>query len=507
MGRGEGSSPRVRGKRKIVIPDNTFFRLIPACAGKTQRRPSFCRPGRAHPRAGGENALGGQYVFGDMGSSPRWRGKPRTLTVDLLSKRLIPALAGKTNAVSGLLSGIRAHPRAGGENVTARSISVTFQGSSPRWRGKRPVRLTAPPPLVAHPRAGGENSPDARGANPRAGSSPRWRGKRVGRKAEALSLRLIPALAGKTRSVRVARSIEAAHPRAGGENLTLKRYSSMDTGSSPRWRGKLRLGWGMLGCMRLIPALAGKTLGLGERKTFPRAHPRAGGENSVLVSLARFLRGSSPRWRGKPPNHPINTLSSRLIPALAGKTKSSRSRSTAAPAHPRAGGENCLSQGGQLRSVGSSPRWRGKPARSFVLLEKSRLIPALAGKTSKSESFEISSTAHPRAGGENLFRAREIAGGAGSSPRWRGKRATLAARVETPRLIPALAGKTLQARAGHQPRPAHPRAGGENNASSTLPASNGGSSPRWRGKLCFAVIKASQTRLIPALAGKTSIER
>ena len=116
MGRGEGSSPRVRGKRKIVIPDNTFFRLIPACAGKTQRRPSFCRPGRAHPRAGGENALGGQYVFGDMGSSPRWRGKLLDACENVANRGLIPALAGKTCFIVCAPFTLGAHPRAGGEN-------------------------------------------------------------------------------------------------------------------------------------------------------------------------------------------------------------------------------------------------------------------------------------------------------------------------------------------------------------------------------------------------------
>ena len=136
MGRGEGSSPRVRGKRKIVIPDNTFFRLIPACAGKTQRRPSFCRPGRAHPRAGGENALGGQYVFGDMGSSPRWRGKRPPARSEIKNGGLIPALAGKTPNASFVANRSAAHPRAGGENGGDPKKENTTSGSSPRWRGK-----------------------------------------------------------------------------------------------------------------------------------------------------------------------------------------------------------------------------------------------------------------------------------------------------------------------------------------------------------------------------------
>ena len=199
MGRGEGSSPRVRGKRKIVIPDNTFFRLIPACAGKTQRRPSFCRPGRAHPRAGGENALGGQYVFGDMGSSPRWRGKLLDACENVANRGLIPALAGKTCFIVCAPFTLGAHPRAGGENPSFAMVPIHEPGSSPRWRGKRVL-------------SSARHSPSG----------------------------LIPALAGKTSGTGEHRSLRKAHPRAGGENDFT--------------RGKSFHNWW------LIPALAGKTV-------------------------------------------------------------------------------------------------------------------------------------------------------------------------------------------------------------------------------------------------------
>ena len=92
----DGSSPRVRGKPHADYSAAARDRLIPACAGKTLRLSLRWGVARAHPRAGGENALGGQYVFGDMGSSPRWRGKRDPLGRRIYCTRLIPALAGKT---------------------------------------------------------------------------------------------------------------------------------------------------------------------------------------------------------------------------------------------------------------------------------------------------------------------------------------------------------------------------------------------------------------------------
>ena len=51
------------------------------------------------------------------------------------------------------------------------------------------------------------------------------------------------------------------------------------------------------------------------------AHPRAGGENYTLREPTGFILGSSPRWRGKPASISCHKTWLRLIPALAGKTE------------------------------------------------------------------------------------------------------------------------------------------------------------------------------------------
>ena len=94
---GDGSSPRVRGKRGVVGDFAGFRGLIPACAGKTIERARHRCAGRAHPRVCGENAFATGNIFTATGSSPRVRGKPRTNSRGQGKFGLIPACAGKTS--------------------------------------------------------------------------------------------------------------------------------------------------------------------------------------------------------------------------------------------------------------------------------------------------------------------------------------------------------------------------------------------------------------------------
>ena len=174
-------------------------------------------------------------------------------------------------------------------------------------------------------------------------------------------LGLIPARAGKTRTVVAHGERTEAHPRACGENVLMWAYLIQSGGSSPRVRGK------RAGAVRqergpgLIPARAGKTRGARPRAVWARAHPRACGENRRR-GVARGRRGgSSPRVRGKHLLGRLALLLRRLIPARAGKTRASPRRSCETTAHPRACGENALAAWHWLDVDGSSPRVRGKP--------------------------------------------------------------------------------------------------------------------------------------------------
>ena len=96
----EGSSPRMRGKRRPEVNQGSRRGLIPAHAGKTERCSSRTFRGPAHPRACGENSLRASEPQEQLGSSPRMRGKQRLDKGQLEGFRLIPAHAGKTCAVS-----------------------------------------------------------------------------------------------------------------------------------------------------------------------------------------------------------------------------------------------------------------------------------------------------------------------------------------------------------------------------------------------------------------------
>ena len=193
---------------------------------------------RAHPRSRGEN--GGLTLSGhsDWGSSPLTRGKLRFTPQSTGSTRLIPAHAGKTLCPRRHASDRRAHPRSRGENEGACNTVHGRAGSSPLTRGKRYRRGAERSAARAHPRSRGENIADRSATSSHPGSSPLTRGKRIYRRPRTRTRRLIPAHAGKTVGVAVEINDARAHPRSRGENSSHSRSAQASPGSSPLTRGK-----------------------------------------------------------------------------------------------------------------------------------------------------------------------------------------------------------------------------------------------------------------------------
>ena len=234
-----GSSPRVRGKPLRADRLREPRGLIPARAGKTGRRGYALRAYPAHPRACGENTECLDDLASDQGSSPRVRGKRRTVRPRRRLTRLIPARAGKTVPREGAAQGDGAHPRACGENRAETDACSSQPGSSPRVRGKLH-------PRAGHARRGGliparAGKTSSRQAPIRSakGSSPRVRGKPRVRPRRQRPEGLIPARAGKTTPGGALSTPHGAHPRACGENGRPARCRCSARGSSPRVRGKL----------------------------------------------------------------------------------------------------------------------------------------------------------------------------------------------------------------------------------------------------------------------------
>ena len=233
----------------------------------------------------------------------------------------------------------------------------------------------------AHPRSRGENVDGREDDLPAEGSSPLTRGKH-GLLVHAGHVRgLIPAHAGKTRSMRRRRSWLWAHPRSRGENLQPRDCLTVHMGSSPLTRGKRLGGPRTYRRLGLIPAHAGKTLEWLCPDKAARAHPRSRGENYQRFHIRRDRLGSSPLTRGKPDCCRRSRYWGRLIPAHAGKTRGRSSQRQSTRAHPRSRGENYSSRRPPPSGSGSSPLTRGKRRGSRRLHKCAGLIPAHAGKT------------------------------------------------------------------------------------------------------------------------------
>ena len=159
------------------------------------------------------------------------------------------------------------------------------------------------------------------------------------------------------------------------------------------------------------------------------------------------------------------------------------------------------------QAQGSSPLTRGKHAEAIRTYETPRLIPAHAGKTRALRVTVMVSPAHPRSRGENRRDGRCQAVGQGSSPLTRGKPGGSGRPMRTAGLIPAHAGKTAFAAALVQAARAHPRSRGENEQGAPDHVWPVGSSPLTRGKPTRPAARTRGPWLIPAHAGKTCRKR
>ncbi len=110
---------------------------------------------------------------------------------------------------------------------------------------------------------------------------------------------------------------------------------------------------------------------------------------------------------------------------------------------PRVYGENLFWMRSFSKSLGRSPRIRGKLPEGDLDVQIPRSIPAYTGKTPKSASPPPSDKVDPRVYGENLNVNKTISCHRGRSPRIRGKHEIEPGDEPVERSIPAYTGKTL----------------------------------------------------------------
>ena len=153
------------------------------------------------------------------------------------------------------------------------------------------------------------------------------------------------------------------------------------SGSSPLARGTPRPDDGPAPAAWLIPARAGNTYRAAGRSRRNSAHPRSRGEHEGDGIKVDFAVGSSPLARGTQVAKTLRTAASRLIPARAGNTHSTKPASVSVAAHPRSRGEHLTSAPFSIDESGSSPLARGTRSRTTARVSPVRLIPARAGNT------------------------------------------------------------------------------------------------------------------------------
>ena len=130
------------------------------------------------------------------------------------------------------------------------------------------------------------------------GSSPLSRGIQAMNTTELLNGGIIPALAGNTPAKACTALARRDHPRSRGEYSRHGAPLPFCRGSSPLSRGIRGVRLRIIFPFRIIPALAGNTLGMGRRRR-PRAdHPRSRGEYSCSSRPRPTRQGSSPLSRG-----------------------------------------------------------------------------------------------------------------------------------------------------------------------------------------------------------------
>ena len=438
----DGSSPHTRGAHGFGAAFEEGIGIIPAYAGSTPCPAPAGGRGQDHPRIRGEHCEGKLGWGVPCGSSPHTRGAPTCRRCADVDRRIIPAYAGSTGpgvfdpprgrdhprirgehavevdsadqvggssphtrgALHWPVSGPtedRDHPRIRGEHET-RPVSITVNtGSSPHTRGAPVVPLPGATLAWDHPRIRGEHgSRSAPPPGPR-GSSPHTRGAPPRRARRRCAQRIIPAYAGSTIKGLWDGIKSGDHPRIRGEHFQVYRERHYACGSSPHTRGALKLRRGVVIAGRIIPAYAGSTSRRCPARPSRADHPRIRGEHMLLPIVTKVTGGSSPHTRGA--RHPpiSQTGPVGIIPAYAGSTSLSGTKTRTLSDHPRIRGEHVIKIGADLSAQGSSPHTRGAPHFSFPPKSSKRIIPAYAGSTSPPSAAWHGRADHPRIRGEH----------------------------------------------------------------------------------------------------------
>ena len=126
----------MRGKPFFDAYKGLSRRNIPAYAGKTASTSEDSTLLTEHPRVCGENGCFTTTGDEQHGTSPRMRGKRVEFDLDHLTRRNIPAYAGKTPVKVAAACLQAEHPRVCGENRALYDPKAVARRNIPAYAGK-----------------------------------------------------------------------------------------------------------------------------------------------------------------------------------------------------------------------------------------------------------------------------------------------------------------------------------------------------------------------------------
>ena len=176
-------------------------------------------------------------------------------------------------------------------------------------------------------------------------------------------------------------------------------------GSPPRMRGKVKMLLTVREVAGITPACAGKSYYTNGAGVTGGDHPRVCGEKWWCPTAWKRLEGSPPRMRGKVLKNAEQVQRYRITPAYAGKSSRNETCWHRPWDHPRVCGEKCPPGKFFFMTVGSPPRVRGKVEGLFLAFFCWRITPAYAGKRPFSAASLMKRRDHPRVCGEKLKRS------------------------------------------------------------------------------------------------------
>ena len=186
-----------------------------------------------------------------------------------------------------------------------------------------------------------------------------------------------------------------------GEHLDTSMLLFSQQGSSPHARGTLNVCLGLIMVDGIIPACAGNTYVTMTKTADLRDHPRMRGEHDWSGVSGLSSSGSSPHARGTPVDHGFRIRAHGIIPACAGNTDGCDCPLSSVGDHPRMRGEHRLDKENESCQTGSSPHARGTRSRGRVRRVHPGIIPACAGNTRCGSCGHDGYRDHPRMRGEH----------------------------------------------------------------------------------------------------------